>query len=135
MKLLKTISATLLAFLVLLSSSSFIVGIHWCGGHIQDYALFTKAERCPMEKQLPPCHKPSKNTCCEDQTVVHESAGFKSSINKFSFQQAWQIQPSVVPVVLAVIVPQVPPSKISFSDYHPPTRSVDLTVDLQTFLI
>jgi hypothetical protein len=43
-----------MAFLVLISSSSFMVGIHRCAGEIQNMALLSKAEGCEIEKNLHP---------------------------------------------------------------------------------
>src|SRR6476659_2262852 len=107
MKLIRSISAIILALLVLFSSSSFIVGIHWCGGHVQDFALFTKAEVCPMERNFPPCHKPIKNNCCEDQTVVHEGSGFKASANVISVETQFVAEASLPSlVVISEIVPE-----------------------------
>jgi hypothetical protein len=135
MKLIRSISAIALAFLVLFSSSSFIVGIHWCGGHVQDFALFTKAEVCPMEKNFPPCHKPIKNNCCEDQTVAHEGSGFKASVSTISFEMPLIAEANVASVIISQIIPDSPSSVVHYADYDPPTPTIDVTVDLQVFLI
>ena len=51
MKAVKTIFVFALALLVLVSSTSFMVGIHFCSGEVADMALFTEAEPCAMEKK------------------------------------------------------------------------------------
>jgi hypothetical protein len=135
MKLIRSISAIILALLVVFSSSSFIVGIHWCGGHVQDFAIFTKAEVCPMEKNFPPCHKQVKNHCCEDQTVAHEGSGFKASVNTISFEMPFVAEANVASVIISQIIPDSPSSVIRYPDYDPPTPTIDVTVDLQVFLI
>ncbi len=122
------------ALLVLFSSSSFMVGMHLCGGHVQNVALFSKAEGCEMEKKLPPCHKQTE-PCCEDETVIHSGEDFNVS--------ATDISPSPVPlwdatlplVLISEIIPSSPTSRTRFYKYDPPTRAGDITVSLQVFLI
>ena len=135
MKSLRTISAISLAVLVMLSSSSFMVGMHWCGGHLQDFAWFTKADVCPMEKNFPPCHKPIKNKCCEDQTVVHESSGFHASATTISFELPFVVDLPMHAALISEIVPESSTALVLYSNYDPPTFPVDVTVDLQVFLI
>ena len=80
MKYYRSIVSVVLTVLVLFSSSSFIVGIHLCCGHVQDVALFSPAEDCGMGKAMPPCHQPSSKTCCENEAIVHSGDDFKASV-------------------------------------------------------
>ena len=134
MKVLRSILSVALAFLVLFSSTSFMVGIHVCGGHIQDIALFTKAESCQTEQTLPPCQMHMKPGCCQDQSVVHKGEGFKASIVDVHLVApiANIDQPLVI---LSEIIPASPVSRSKYFNYDPPLRSSDLTVDHQVFLI
>lgn len=72
------ISTFLFVWLVLMSGTSFKVGIHRCGGRVQHVALFTEAETCPMERQSPACHLALKATCCEDLKMVHNQSDFNA---------------------------------------------------------
>jgi len=134
MKLLRPILSLTLAFLVLMASSNFVVGIHWCMGHVQDVALFAKATPCGMEKKTPPCHRQFSKRCCEDETIVHQGQDFKYAPSQFKIVAPVVdiIQP---PVVIAEIVPVSPLSKIDHYNYDPPLRSIDRTIDLQVFII
>ena len=49
----KKISAILMAVVVLFSTMSFTISEHYCGDKLVDSALFSKAEFCGMEMQLP----------------------------------------------------------------------------------
>jgi hypothetical protein len=135
MGILKTIFVYALAFLVLLSSSNFTVGIHLCAGKIQDLALFSAAEKCAMEQKLPPCHKHLPAPCCDDETIVHEGDGFEASFADTCTAAAPALDLDAPVVVIAEIIPDAPFSKISYGCYDPPLRSYDLTVTHRTFLI
>lgn len=123
------------AILVLLSSSSFVVGLHLCGGRIQNIALFTKAADCEMERRMPPCHKHESKPCCEDEAIVHQGEDFQVSTT--------DIAPGGIPafdielpfVFISEVIPSTPFSRTSFYNYDPPLRPVDLTVSLQVFII
>src|SRR5688572_20623693 len=108
MKLFRTISSILLAMLVLLSSTSFIVGMHICMGEVQNVAIFEKAEGCAMEKQLPPCHRHAKAPCCEDELVVHNGDELKllellalSSVLPIELQSAFALYSEIIPAGIA----------------------------------
>jgi hypothetical protein len=85
MRLFRSIVSLVFAFLVLVSSTSFMVGIHRCGGHVKDIALFDKAEGCANEQKVPPCHRLDTPVCCQDVTVIHEEEDFKGEIAQFEF--------------------------------------------------
>ncbi|MDZ4716028.1 MAG: hypothetical protein SH819_11215 [Cytophagales bacterium] len=134
MRLSRPILALAFASLVLVSSSSFMVGIHRCGGEVKNLALFTKAEGCEQEKQLPPCHRHESPPCCQDVTVVHEHQDFKVDISQLAGSE---ITATVViqPVVLLTEIVPVQRAYTTYTHYDPPLRSSDLTVSLQVFLI
>ncbi len=135
MKIVRTISAYLLALLVLMSSTSFMVGLHFCGGDVQHIALFSKAEKCAMEKVVPPCHKHLQEPCCADETIIHEGDDFKASVAKIHVAAPDFSVVEHFPVVIAEVIPDSPVSRITFEAYDPPLRSYDRIVDLQVFLI
>ena len=133
MRALRSISALLLACLVLVSSTSFMVGIHRCGGRAQHIALFTEAESCPMEQQTPPCHRAVKSSCCEDVKVVHEQEDFSTPSASFEIA-LMPLDDAVVPsLIFAEVIPMQEP--VVYLDYDPPVRTTDRIVALQVFLI
>ena len=121
--------------LVLVSSSSFMVGIHLCGGDVQNVALFTKADVCEMEKQLPPCHKQEPRSCCDDEVIVHEGENFKVSSTEISIASFPVMEMAMPDVIISEIIPASPVKKFRHHNYDPPLRAEDLTVSLQVFLI
>jgi hypothetical protein len=135
MKFLKTISVFAMAFLVLVSSSSFMVGIHWCGGEIQNIALLSKAEGCEMQKNLPPCHKHVTAPCCEDETILHEGEGFKASVSDIAISISPTLDLELPHVILSEVIPSVPFLQSDYYNYDPPLRSYDLNVSHRVFLI
>jgi hypothetical protein len=135
MKALRFISAITFSLLVFISSSSFIVGIHRCGGQVQNMALLTKAEKCGMEEQMPPCHRHLQKPCCEDETVVHEGQGFKHTLSEYHIGHAPLLDIEQPLVLIAEIIPTAPVARTFFQVYDPPLRSTDRTVSLRVFLI
>ena len=136
MKFLKTISVFAMAFLVLVSSSSFMVGFHWCGGEIQNMALLSKAEGCGMEKKnLPPCHKQIGSRCCEDETILHQGEGFKASVSDITIAESPALDLELPHVILSEIIPSVSFLRPEYYNYNPPLRSYDLTVSHRVLLI
>lgn len=139
MKIVKPIVSTFLALLVLVSSSSFMVNLHYCGGHVQSISLIEDADACPMEVLLPPCHKKmeiKKSGCCEDKHVAFEGKDFSAKVQDFSLLN-WQAinWVATLPVIMEVI--QVDEA-IAFSNhtpYKPPIVERDIPVLKQSFLI
>ena len=134
MKFLKTISIFALAFLVLVSSSSFVVGIHWCRGEIFNLSLLSHAEGCGMEKNVPPCHKQMIASCCEDDTILHEGEGFKASLSDINVSASPELEIQLPAILVAEVIPSIPLSP-DYYNYDPPLRSHDLTVSYSVFLI
>jgi len=112
-----------------------MVGIHFCGGHIQDIALFTQANRCAMEKQLPPCHRHETAPCCKDENIVHDAQNFKADVSQIHLPGIFPIAIFEPSVVLAEIIPSSVTGQQSFFNYDPPLPKQNLTIALQVFLI
>jgi hypothetical protein len=130
MKLYRTILSLGFFLLTLISSTNFMVGLHFCGDEIA-VAMFTKAE-CGMEANIPPCHRP-QHACCDDELIVHEAQDFKNTFNEFQFQPQL-IAELVLPTVLSEVITKTS-SQFDLSVYHPPLRATDLTVSHQVFRI
>ncbi len=133
MKLFKTIVSVVLAFLVLVSSSSFVIGIHLCAGEIRNVGIFKKAEVCAMES-MPPCHQPVK-PCCDDQTIVHRADDIKPSLANGPLAAPQGIDILSTIQLIAEIVPSEPISRTSYVRYEPPLRWHDITITNRVFLI
>ena len=135
MKTFRSILSVAFAFLVLFSSTSFMVGIHICSGDVKDVALFTKAEACKNEKKIPPCHRQLSKPCCEDEAIVHDAQGFKGDLAQVIIAATPVVDIAQPSVLLAEVIPSAPLSRTLYYNYDPPLRSCDLTVTLQVFLI
>jgi hypothetical protein len=135
MKVTRSISAVVLAFLVMVSSTNFMIGLHFCQGEVQNIALFSKADGCEMEKMLPPCHRHTQAPCCEDEIVIHEGDDFKASSGQFQIVAPAPIEIQQAFVFISEIIPAAALAQTQYADYDPPLRSSDLTVEHLVFLI
>ena len=86
----KTMSV-LMAFVVLLSTMSFTINMHYCGDKLVDSAIFSKAETCGMEMELTTstndCSVSKKNCCSEGFEKINGQNELQSSIETISFEQ------------------------------------------------
>lgn len=135
MKLFRSILSVVFAMLVFFSSTSFTIGIHFCSGKVQNMTLFGKADPCEKEKNLPPCHRHKKSSCCDDETIVHESEGFKNPINQINVTPSPAVHIELPMVVISEIIPSVAISRTKYQNYDTPLRSSDRTVTHQVFII
>ncbi len=139
MKFFKSIVSSLLALLVLVSSSSFTVKMHFCGGHVQSVSLIEDADACPMDVQLPPCHKKmvvKKSGCCEDKHVAYEGKDFNTQVQDFSIL-SWYATNwiATLPIIMEVIQVNEALAFSNHTPYKPPIVERDIPVFVQSFLI
>ena len=135
MKALRSISAVVLAILVLVSSTSVMVGMHLCMGEVQNIALFAKADACEKEQSLPPCHRQIQDPCCQDETVILEADDFKASIAHYHVPVPAPLDIEKPLILISEVIPAAPLARFRYHNYSPPLRSCDLTVEHQVFLI
>ena len=79
-----------MAFVVLFSTLSFTVNMHYCGDTLMDTAIFHKAETCGMEMENPSskdCSVTKKNCCSDEQLVIDGQDELQLSVDKISFEQ------------------------------------------------
>jgi hypothetical protein len=140
----KEISAIMLSALVLLSSTSFTFGMHFCMGQLESIALFSGAEPCEMATQKSPCatdkHDPdcehqqvTKKGCCEDQTVVIEGHEDLTQVTKVAVPDFQMI--AVLYAVVSFLFSAPAVDYYSYNDYSPPLIERDIPVLVQSFLI
>ena len=60
-----------MAFVVLFSTMSFTLNMHYCGDILVETAMFHKAEGCGMEMEKPSAEGCSitKKNCCNDEQL------------------------------------------------------------------
>ena len=85
------IMSSVMAFVVLFSTMSFTIDMHFCGDTLIDTAIFHKTETCGMEMEasVPTSeNKVSKKNCCSDkQIVVDGQDELKTSFEKLTIDQ------------------------------------------------
>ena len=84
------ISSFLMAIVVLFSTMSFTVDMHYCGDTLVDSAIFHKAETCGMEMESPStegCSIKIKDCCSDEQLVIDGQDELKITFDKLTFDQ------------------------------------------------
>lgn len=84
------ITSFLMAFVVLFSTMSFSVDMHFCGNTLVNTAVFQKAKGCGMEMQKPTsegCEITKKNCCSNQQIVVDGQNELQLSVDKLTLEQ------------------------------------------------
>lgn len=79
-----------MAFVVLFSTMSFTLNMHYCGDILVETAMFSKAKGCGMEMQNPSsegCAITKKNCCNDKQSVVDGQDELQLQFDKISFDQ------------------------------------------------
>ena len=111
MSVFRTIYSLSLALLVLISSTSFQVGMHFCQGEVREIAVFSKASGCEKERELPPCHRHTKSSCCDDETVMHEADELTASGQTISLDDPDQIHADIPFILISEVIPSSPMSR------------------------
>jgi hypothetical protein len=148
----RTILLTL-SLLVLMSSIGLSVGMHLCGGAIQDLALFHAAAVCPMEqKQAPlPCHKQDESShqdaddhqsaggdmsCCQDNLIVVDGVDTALTAKAaLSFKTPDLQLIAVFQSAFLFLIPQEEAPQPTYLSYASPPILRDIPVLVQSFLI
>ncbi len=79
-----------MAFVVLFSTMSFAVNMHYCGDTLVETAVFQKAEGCGMEMESPStegCVITKKNCCNDEQLLVDGQDELQLQVDTISFEQ------------------------------------------------
>lgn len=131
------IVSSLMALLVLFSTMSFTVDMHFCGGQLIDKAIFSEVKSCGMEMHTE--HNTSnyeiqKPSCCEDISITVEGQEeLKVSVDKQELQTlqfALLFSYSYLSLFESLSEKHTP-----FDDYSPPLLTRDRCVLNETYLI
>jgi len=137
-KVFHKILSVLMAFVVLFTTMSFTVDMHYCGDSLVDFSLFTKAEGCGMEKAQPAksCENPSmtEKSCCTDKQIVKEGQDdLKTSFNKLTFEQQTFVATFFYTYIN--LFEGLDENIVPFKDYSPPFIERDVQTLYETYLI
>ncbi|HPH46649.1 MAG TPA: hypothetical protein PKU83_06565 [Chryseolinea sp.] len=138
-KVIHSILTTLLAMLVLVSSTSFSVNMHVCGGHVSSVAIIENAAPCAME-QMYACHgivhsEKKSNGCCEDKSLTFEGKDFSSNVEHVSPEVQNASWIAELPYLISVVPSVSVKAHSSFTLYKPPMLSHDISVLVHSFQI
>lgn len=90
-QVLHKIASFLMAFVVLFSTMSFTIDMHYCGGTLVDSSIFGKAHSCGMEMQKADtsmdCSITKKNCCSDKQIVIEGQDELKISFDTLTLDQ------------------------------------------------
>ncbi len=136
MKSLHKISATFMAILVIFTTMSFTVDMHFCGETLVDFSMTQNAHSCGMDAETTnDCETGSTaESCCTDTHMVVEGQdGIKASFNTLTFGQ--QAFVATFFYTYIDLYEDVDSHIIPFRDYRPPIITRDFQKLHETYLI
>ncbi|SHJ08663.1 HYC_CC_PP family protein [Aquimarina spongiae] len=131
------ISAVTLALVVLCSTMSFTVNMHYCGKTLVDVSLYKEAKTCEMDMMATSKHETSlmkKMGCCTDKKLQVEGQDeLKTSFDTFTLDQ----QLFIIAYLESYLdlFEGLEEHIIPFKEYPPPFLVKDLQLLNETFLI
>nr|WP_027077018.1 hypothetical protein [Maribacter antarcticus] len=129
----------LMALLVLFSTMSFSLNIHYCGDHLVDYSLFDTADTCMMKAKMSKSSSECavmdmEMNCCSDVEIVIEGLDdVKIAFDQFTFEQ--QVFITSFAISYINLFEGFDSNVIPFKDYSPPPLIRDIHILDQSFLI
>jgi len=140
-EILHKITSMSMALIVLLSTMSFSVDMHYCGDHLVDFSMFDKVDTCLMKSEKSETSgscdmtvMESEMNCCSDIEVTIEGQDdLKISFDQLSFDQQ-QFVFSFTYSCISLFEGADENSSL-FKNYVPPPLLHDVQVLHQTFLI
>jgi hypothetical protein len=126
-----------MAFLVLFSTMSFSMDMHFCGDTLVDFKLFQEADTCAMAMDMPSMDMAEDDMemhCCSDVAlVVPGQDDLQGTFDTLSFEQ----QTIVIAYTFAYLnlFEEADLQPIPFKEYSPPMLIRDVQLLDQTFLI
>jgi hypothetical protein len=125
-----------MAFVLLFSTMSFSVNMHYCGETLMDSAIFKKAETCGMEMENPltdSCSISKKNCCSDEIFVVDGQDELQLQVEKISFEQQVFIASFVYTYIN--LFEGLDKNVSSFEEYKPPLVVKQIFKIDETYLI
>jgi hypothetical protein len=130
------ILATVMAFVVLFSTMSFTVDMHFCGDTLVATSMFQKATGCGMEMEKPVAEGCAivKSNCCKDkQMIIDGQDEMQLSTATISFEQQVFITSFIYTYVH--LFEGVNTAVTSYQAYQEPLVSRQLYKLAETYLI
>jgi len=112
----------LMAIVVLFSTMSFTIDMHYCGDALVDTAIFKKAKNCGMEMQQSTigsdCSITKKECCSDEQINIDGQDELQLSFDNLSFEQQQFVTSFIYTYIN--IFEGLEKKVISYWDYVPP---------------
>lgn len=126
-----------MAFLVLFSTMSFSMDMHFCGDMLVDFKLFQEADSCQMAMDMPSMDMTGDDTemeCCSDvELLVPGQDDLQLSFDDLSFEQQTFIV--AFTITYSNLFLGIDKHSTPFEEYSPPLLIRDVQILDQTFLI
>ncbi|RIA09495.1 hypothetical protein OE09_1333 [Flavobacteriaceae bacterium MAR_2010_72] len=110
-----------MAVVVLFSTLSFTINMHFCGGTLVETAVFQKAKGCGMEMDQTTterCSITMKNCCDDEQLAIEGQDELQLQVDKISFEQQLFITSFVH--AYSNLFEETDVDISSYEDYRPP---------------
>ncbi|MCX7547787.1 hypothetical protein OS188_07470 [Xanthomarina sp. F1114] len=130
------IGSLLMAFVVLFSTMSFTLNMHYCGDTLVETAIFHKAKGCGMEMEKPSteaCSITKKNCCDDKQLAIEGQNELQLQVDKVTFQQQVFIASFIYSYIN--LFEGLDKNASSFEAYKPPLVVKDIFKIDETYLI
>ena len=130
------ISSVLMACVVLFSTMSFTVNMHYCGDTLVETAIFQAAEGCGMEVEIPSTEGCSiaKINCCDDkQLVIEGQEELQLQFDNITFEQQVFIASFVYTYIN--LFEGIDNNVSSYEEYRPPLDIRQIYKLDETYLI
>ncbi|WP_245243696.1 HYC_CC_PP family protein [Mariniflexile gromovii] len=131
----KIMSLTM-AFVVLFSTMSFTLNMHYCGDTLVETAMFLKAKGCGMEMEKPSaddCSIAKKNCCDDEQLAIQGQEELQLQVDKISFEKQIFVASFVYSYIN--LFENLEENVVSFKDYSPPLVTRQIYKLDETYLI
>ncbi|WP_339665367.1 HYC_CC_PP family protein [Maribacter arcticus] len=130
--------AVFMAAVVLMTTMSFAVDMHYCGDTLVDFSFVHQAKSCGMEKTqvIASCETStvSEKSCCTDKQLIKEgNEVLKASFDHFTLEQ--QVFIASFTFSFINLFEGTESNEVPFIDYAPPFLKQNVQVLHQTFLI
>jgi len=130
--------AVCMAIVVLMTTMSFTIDMHYCGDTMVDYSFFHNAATCNMEKAVvtPSCENSEmkKKSCCSyEQVIIAGQDDLKDNFSNLTFEQ--QVFVASFSATYISLFEGTTSKKVPFIDYAPPFVKRNVQVLHQSFLI
>ena len=128
-----------MALIVLFSTMSLSVDMHYCGDHLVDFSLSEKVDTCMMKAELSKSSSECavmdmEMDCCSNVEIVIEGRDdLKISFDQLTFDQQLFVASFVYTYIN--LFERFDENIIPFKDYSPPPLIRDIQILDQTFLI